>query len=48
MRFHQNNLPIGMQIIGNHFEEGKILNLADRFQQLTDYHTKMPEFLEEN
>ncbi|MBT3261752.1 Asp-tRNA(Asn)/Glu-tRNA(Gln) amidotransferase subunit GatA [bacterium] len=46
--FTKNNLPIGMQIIGNHFEEGKILNLADRFQQLTDYHTKMPEFLEEN
>jgi aspartyl-tRNA(Asn)/glutamyl-tRNA(Gln) amidotransferase subunit A len=44
--FTKNNLPIGMQIIGKHFEEGKILNLADRFQQLTDYHTKMPEFLE--
>lgn len=29
-----NNLPIGMQIIGNHFTEEKILNLAYHYEQI--------------
>lgn len=38
-----NGLPVGMQLIGNFFEEGRLLNVAHRFQQVTDWHTKKPE-----
>lgn len=37
------NRPIGLQIIGNYFNEGQILAIADRFQQHTDWHTRKPE-----
>ncbi|MFN4212714.1 MAG: amidase family protein [Microgenomates group bacterium] len=33
----KNNLPIGMQIIGNYFEEDTILNLAYQFEKETDF-----------
>lgn len=36
-------LPIGMQLIGNLFGEVKILNVAHQYQQVTDWHTRMPE-----
>ena len=38
----KNNLPLGLQIIGNHFDESKILSLAHHFQQVTDWHTYNP------
>ncbi len=38
----KNNLPLGLQIIGNHFDESKILSLAHHYQKLTDWHTKSP------
>ncbi len=41
-----NNLPIGMQLIGNYFEESRLLNIAHRFQQATDWHLKIPEGFE--
>ncbi len=31
-------LPMGLQLIGPHFSEGKLLNAAHRFQQQTDWH----------
>ena len=31
-------MPLGLQFIGNHLEEGKILNISHKFQKLTDYH----------
>ncbi len=37
-----NNMPIGLQLIGNYFCEGKILNAAHQFQKETDWHTKLP------
>jgi len=37
------NLPVGFQIIGNFFEESKILSVAHQFQQLTDYHLETPK-----
>ena len=37
------NLPLGLQIIGNHFDEAKILSLAHHYQQITDWHTKKPK-----
>ena len=33
-------LPIGMQLTGRHFGEPQLLNVVDRFQQLTDYHRR--------
>ena len=36
-------LPIGLQLIGNYFAESKLLNIAHQFQQVTDWHQKMPE-----
>ena len=32
------NMPIGLQFIGNYLDEGKILNLANKFQNMTDFH----------
>lgn len=37
-----NHLPIGVQLIGNYFEEAKLLNVAHRYQQITDWHKKVP------
>ena len=36
-------LPVGLQIIGNYFDEAKMLNVAHRYQLETDWHTKLPE-----
>jgi len=38
-----NELPVGLQLIGNHFEESKILNAAHIFQQNTDWHLHTPK-----
>jgi aspartyl-tRNA(Asn)/glutamyl-tRNA(Gln) amidotransferase subunit A len=35
-------LPMGMQLIGPHFAEAKLLNAAHLFQQFTDWHKKSP------
>ena len=35
--------PIGLQIIGNYFDEGRLLAVADCFQQHTDWHTRTPD-----
>lgn len=40
--FDNNGLPIGMQLIGNLFDEKKILQAAYTFEQNTDYHVKKP------
>jgi aspartyl-tRNA(Asn)/glutamyl-tRNA(Gln) amidotransferase subunit A len=37
--------PVGLQIIGNYFDESRILNAAHQFQQITDWHTQAPEGL---
>ena len=38
-----NELPVGLQLIGNHFEESKILNVAHIYQKNTDWHLKSPK-----
>ena len=38
-----NGLPAGLQLIGNYFEEGRILNLAHQLQKNTDWHLQLPE-----
>jgi len=35
-------LPIGLQLIGNYFQEARLLNMAHRFQQATDFHRAKP------
>jgi aspartyl-tRNA(Asn)/glutamyl-tRNA(Gln) amidotransferase subunit A len=39
-------LPVGLQIIGNYFDEARMLNVGHAYQQVTDWHTKMPEGIE--
>ncbi len=36
------DMPVGLQIIGNYFEEARLLNAAHRFQQTTDWHKQTP------
>lgn len=38
-----NNMPVGLQIIGNYFDEARLLNVAHRYQQITDWHQQSPE-----
>jgi len=40
--FSRENLPIGLQIMGRHFDEGKLLRVAYTFEQNTDFHLKKP------
>ena len=37
-----NDLPVGLQLIGNYFDEARLLNVAHGFQQATDWHQRMP------
>jgi aspartyl-tRNA(Asn)/glutamyl-tRNA(Gln) amidotransferase subunit A len=34
--------PVGMQLIGNYFDEAGLLNAAHQYQQVTDWHLKFP------
>lgn len=36
-------LPVGLQIIGNYFDESRLLNVAHQYQQTTDWHAQIPE-----
>lgn len=38
-----NDMPIGLQIIGNYFDEARLLNIAHRYQQETDWHQQQPK-----
>ena len=40
--FGASHMPVGMQLIGNHLTEARLLNVAHRFQQTTDWHTAKP------
>jgi aspartyl-tRNA(Asn)/glutamyl-tRNA(Gln) amidotransferase subunit A len=37
-----NGLPTGMQLIGPYFSEHRLLNVAHQYQQVTDWHRRMP------
>jgi aspartyl-tRNA(Asn)/glutamyl-tRNA(Gln) amidotransferase subunit A len=41
--FGAGGMPVGLQLIGNYFAEGKLLNAAHRFQLATDFHLRKPE-----
>ena len=40
--FGADNMPVGMQLLGNYCQEARLLNAAHRFQQATDYHLAKP------
>ena len=40
--FSKDGLPIGLQIIGRHFDEETVIRAAYTFEQNTDYHQKKP------
>lgn len=40
--FSKSGLPIGMQLIGNYFDEAKLLNTANIYQNVTDFHKQLP------
>ena len=35
-------MPVGLQLIGNYFDESRLLNVAHQYQQVTDWHTLSP------
>jgi aspartyl-tRNA(Asn)/glutamyl-tRNA(Gln) amidotransferase subunit A len=39
----QDGLPVGLQIIGSHFAEAKLLNVAHAYQRETQFHRQMPQ-----
>lgn len=40
--FGQGNRPVGMQLIGNYFQEGELLAVADHYQRHSDWHLRTP------
>lgn len=41
--FSSEGLPIGLQIIGKHFDEETVYRAAHAYEQATDHHTKRPQ-----
>ncbi len=35
--------PVGLQLIGNYFDEARLLNVAHQYQQATDWHSRAPQ-----
>lgn len=44
--FGQNGMPIGLQLIGNTFGEAKLLNVANKFEQATDFYKSVKRGVE--
>jgi aspartyl-tRNA(Asn)/glutamyl-tRNA(Gln) amidotransferase subunit A len=41
--FGEAGLPVGLQLIGNYFQEGALLHAAHALQQATDWHLQAPK-----
>jgi len=41
--FTSRNLPVGLQIIGKHFDEESVLKIAYAYEQATEWHMGRPE-----
>lgn len=37
------NMPVGLQLVGNHFDESLLLNFGHQYQQQTEWHREVPE-----
>jgi len=40
--FGAGELPVGLQLVGDYFSEARLLNVAHRFQQASDWHLRRP------
>jgi aspartyl-tRNA(Asn)/glutamyl-tRNA(Gln) amidotransferase subunit A len=40
--FGEAGLPVGLQLIGNYFDEARLLHAAHAFQQASDWHERVP------
>jgi len=40
--FGEGSMPVGLQLIGNYFDEGRLLHAAHAFQRATDWHERKP------
>ena len=40
--FDSHHMPVGLQLIGNYFDEARLLAVAHGYQQLTDWHSRLP------
>jgi len=40
--FGEASMPVGLQLIGNYFQEAQLLHAAHAFQQATDWHSRAP------
>ena len=43
--FGEGGMPVGLQLIGNYFQEGALLHAAHAFQQATDWNRRAPTLL---
>ena len=41
--FGEGGLPVGMQLVGDYFSEARLLGVAHRYQQATDWHLRVPK-----
>jgi aspartyl-tRNA(Asn)/glutamyl-tRNA(Gln) amidotransferase subunit A len=41
--FDEAGLPVGLQLTGNHFSEARLIGIAHRYQQATDWHLRVPK-----
>jgi len=41
--FDEKGLPVGLQLTGDYFSEARLLGVAHRFQQATDWHLRVPK-----
>jgi aspartyl-tRNA(Asn)/glutamyl-tRNA(Gln) amidotransferase subunit A len=41
--FGAGGMPVGLQLMANHFDEARLLHAAHAFQQATDWHARAPE-----
>ena len=46
--FDKDNLPVGLQLIGNYWSESQLLSVVHQYQQTTDWHTKRAAIAEAN
>jgi aspartyl-tRNA(Asn)/glutamyl-tRNA(Gln) amidotransferase subunit A len=44
--FDGKGLPVGLQLIGNHFSESRMLNVAHRYQLASEWHERIPPGIE--
>ncbi len=41
--FDARGLPVGLQLIGKYFDDARLLNVAHRYQQVSDWHKRSPK-----